>query len=364
VRVLVVDLDRAWRGGQNQALLLLRGLRARGHAAELLSVRGAPLAARAQAAGVPVHVVPQSSRRWRAAWLLRGLVGEKRFDIVHANEAHALTAAWLGRAHRRVPLAAARRVAFPLSRGRFSLARYRAAACIVAVSHFVAQSVVESGLPASVVEVVHDGVEIPYPLSLESRLRARERWGVAGDAPLLGCVGYLLPEKGQEFLVRAMPAVRASLPSSRLLLVGDGLDRAKLERLADELGIREVVQFAGHVEDISDVYRALDAFVFPSLAEPLGSSLLAAMAWGLPVVALARGGVKEIVEDGRDGLLLEDAAPQSLAAAVVRLLTEHNFARGLGEAGRETIVARFSADRMVESTLAIFERLTATGAPG
>ena len=98
-----------------------------------------------------------------------------------------------------------------------------------------------------------------------------------------------MPEKGQEFAVRAMAEVRAKFPPARLLLAGDGPCRGQLEKLARELGVADAVIFAGFVEDIAQVYRALDVFVFPSLAEPLGTSLLAAMGWGLPVVAVASG---------------------------------------------------------------------------
>ena len=114
VRVLLVDLESEWRGGQSQALLLLQGLRARGHDAELLSVSGAVLAERARSAGVPVHIAAATFRRPQAARLLRRLVTRKRFDVVHANEAHALTAAWLARVHHLCPAGCGASRTFPL----------------------------------------------------------------------------------------------------------------------------------------------------------------------------------------------------------------------------------------------------------
>src|SRR5258706_14013658 len=101
----------------------------------------------------------------------------------------------------------------------------------------------------------------------EARQRARQRWSVTIDEPLLGCVGYLLPEKGQESVVRAMPEVRAKFPGTRLLLAGDGPCRERLEGLAKQLSLQSAVIFAGFVEDVAQVYAALDIFVFPSLAE-------------------------------------------------------------------------------------------------
>ena len=108
-RVLLVDLERVWRGGQEQALLLAKGLVRRGHLAEIVAVRNSAIASRAQEAGIRVHRVGGRARRISAARCLRQLLKQKRFDLVYANEAHALTAAWLARSHRQVPLVAARR---------------------------------------------------------------------------------------------------------------------------------------------------------------------------------------------------------------------------------------------------------------
>jgi len=207
------------------------------------------------------------------------------------------------------------------------------------------------------VEVVYDGVAVPPLPSQSEREAGRRLWTSDPRAPLVGCVGYLLPEKGQEALVRAMPLILEGQPDCRLVLAGDGPCRSRLERLAGELKVTRSVCFAGHVEDVSTVYRALDVFLFPSLEEPLGSSLLAAMAQALPAVGVARGAVPEIIHDGRDGLLVAASEPNRIAAATLRLLNDPALARALGAAARETIVERFSADRMVEDTLSVYRRL-------
>jgi glycosyltransferase involved in cell wall biosynthesis len=356
VRVLLADLESLWRGGQSQALLLLLGLRARGHEAELLSVSGAVLAERARAAGIPVHLSAATFRRPQAARLLRRLLRERRFDVVHANEAHALTAAWLAGAHRLASVIVSRRVAFRLDRGQLARARYRAARRVLAISNFVAKSVVDSGLPASVVRVVYDGVELPPPAAADSRARARQRLRLAADDPLLGCVGYLLPEKGQESLLRALPAIRARVPNCSLLLAGDGPCRPRLERLAEQLGIRPAVQFAGHVKEVADVYSALDVFVFPSLAEPLGTSLLTAMAHALPVIAVKSGGVPEAVEEG-GGILLAESSPDEIVRAAVGLFLNRDLAASMGAAARRVVEKRFTCDHMVEATLKVYAEL-------
>jgi L-malate glycosyltransferase len=354
---LLVDLETEWRGGQNQALLTAKGLLACGHEAELVAIRDSPLARRAAQAGIQVHEVAAGAKRSRAALVLAKLLSWKHFDVVHANEPHALTAAWLAGAHRKVPLVASRRVAYPLQKNAIARRRYLAARRILAVSRFVAASVVESGISAEKVEVVYEGVEVPPTITPQRRERARQRWGVSANERLLGCVGYLVPEKGQESVVRAMSEVRAKLSGTRLLLAGDGSCRARLEGLSKDLGLLDSVIFAGFVEDIAQVYAALDIFVFPSLAEPLGTSLLAAMAWGLPVLAVASGGVPEFVTDGENGLLVAESDPVLEANGLLRLLTDDSLSGQLARNARQTIEDNFSARRMMENTLRIYQKL-------
>jgi len=362
VKILFVDLEGEWRGGQSQALLALRGFREAGHHAELVGLARGALAGRAQSIGITAQAIPPRAARLAAAGKIRAALERERYDIVHANEPHALTAAWLAGAHKRAALIASRRVALPLKKSRVALARYRAAQRIIAISHFVAESMRASGLAQSIA-VVHDGVEIPPLPDATKRGAARRIWGVEENQFLLGCVSYLLPEKGQKHALEALSIVKKYLPSTRLLLAGDGPCREELERHTRELGLKEGVIFAGHLEDVASVYRALDLFLFPSLAEPLGSSLLTAMAHGLPVVALESGGVPEVVRNGRDGLLVNETRPDylshALANAVLDILRKPELARALGAAARETIAERFSARRMAEETLRVYEEAKA-----
>lgn len=356
MKILHLDTRPDWRGGQHQILMTLRGQRARGHDAQLMTRRGSPLEQRAVTEKFTVHTFPPRFARFNALLCLREIVDQQRFDVVHAHDPHALSAAWLARVHRHSVLVVSRRVAYPLSRAWPALARYRAAHRIIAVSQFVAASVIAAGIDASRAGVVYDGVEIPAATSAEARATARRRWNIADAVPLLGCVGYLLPEKGQELLMRAMKTVASEFPACKLILAGDGPTRAQLESLAAELELQNTIIFAGFVEDIASAYQALDLFVFPSLAEPLGSSLLAAMAHGLPSIAVASGGVPEIIEDQRNGALVGAPDATELTRAICDLLRDPHTARRLGDAARETVARRFTADLLAENTLHEYEQ--------
>ena len=356
---LLVDLEMEWRGGQNQALLLLKGLQARGHAAELVAARGSALGERAAASGVRVHFVPRGFFTLPAAWKIFRLVRSGRYALVHANEAHAVTAAWLAGVHRRVSFVISRRVGYPIGKSPFARRRYAAAHCIAANSQWVAGLAAQTGAPREKIRVVYEGAEIPPAPSTELRRQARAHWGAAEGAPLLGCTGVFLPDKGQEWLIHALAALRPEFPQIRLLLAGDGPLRAQLEALARELGVSNAVLFPGFVKDVENVYAALDLFLLPSFFEALNNSLLAAMACEVPSIAFAKGALPEIIEHEKSGLLVSGPDVAEIRGAVARLLRDPVLAKQLGRAGRARVQQIFSAATMVEKTLQLYEELLA-----
>jgi glycosyltransferase involved in cell wall biosynthesis len=354
VKPLLVDLETAWRGGQNQALLLLQGLCQRGHKPELLTARASALGERAAASSIPVHYAPRGLLQIPAAIAVRRLLSSHRFDIIHANEAHAVSAAWLARAHRRVPFIVSRRVGYPISRSRIARSRYETAARIVANSQWVADQAAASGAPGEKLTVVFEGAEIPPRLVPEQRLAARHHWQQPDGAPLLGCVGVLSPDKGQDWLIRAVAELCGEFPGLRLLLAGDGPCRPQLQVLVQSLNIADRVLFAGFVKDVQSVYAALDIFLLPSFFEALNNSLLAAMTYEVPSIAFRRGALAEIIEDATSGLLVDAADLSQLTAAIRRLLRDPGFAAALGRAGRNRVETAFSADRMIEGMIRVY----------
>src|SRR6266550_2942125 len=323
MRVFYADLEREWRGGQSQALLTLRGLGERGHEVELLAARDSPLANRVLEAGITVHQVPRFGLRLWAARAMRSLMARGRFEVVHLNEPHALTAAWLAGTHKRLPLLLSRRIGFPLQKNAVSQARYGA-------------------------------VEI-FPLRTpEQRSNARKHWGVRENEFLFGCVSVFVPEKGHRHLIEALPLVRALHPEVRLLLAGDGACRAELEALTKRHRQAQAVLFPGFVKDVAEVYAALDAFAFPSEFEGLGTALQAAMAAGLPCISTKRGALGEVVEGDRTALVVEPNSKE-FAVAILRLINDAVLRKQLSEAGRREVKERFSEGRMVENTIAVYQ---------
>jgi len=360
MRILYADLEREWRGGQSQALLTLQGLVRANHQVELVAAERSPLAQRAAQLGIPVHASPRFGLRAWAAQAMAQLstrasqsAGEP-FALAQLNEPHALTAAWLAGLRRRMPLLLSRRIGFPLQENWVSQARFRAVERFVANSEDVAKSLVTSGIARERISVVNEGVSIPELPNSEVRARARKRWGIGDAEFLFGCVSVFVPEKGQRHVIEALSVVRRKYPQARLILAGDGACRGELESLARRLEQQDAVLFPGFVNDVEEVYAALDAFVFPSEFEGLGTALQAAMAMALPSISTARGALAEVVDNQRTALVVEPNA-QEFAQAMLLLMDSPELRGRLGVAGRKEVIERFSAERMVANTIQVYE---------
>ena len=354
MRILFADLDREWRGGQSQALLTLRGILQAGHRVALVAAEQSPIAQRAAALGIEVHSSSRFGLRGRAARSMARLSAGEEFTVAHLNEPHALTAAWLAGLHRRMPLLLSRRIGFPLQKNWVSQARFRAVARFVANSEDVAKSLVDSGIARERISIVNEGVDIPELPDAATRARARKRWAIGDTEFLFGCVSVLVPEKGQRHVIEALSLVRRKYPHARLILAGDGACRKDLESLASNLRQRDAVLFPGFVKDVDEVYAALDAFVFPSEFEGLGTALQTAMALALPSISTARGALREVVDHQRTALVVEPNA-QEFEEAMLLLMDAPELRARLGQAGRQEIMERFSADRMVANTIHVYE---------
>lgn len=355
LNTLHVDLRPDWRGGQYQAWLLLRGLRACGHGAKLLTLRGSPLAARARRSGIAVHEVTAPFIRLRAARALRRLVHSGNYQVVHAHEAHAHTALWLARVPPTMAHIVSRRVVFSPGANWFSRQKYRPdREHYVAVSEYVRGSLRPSLRDNAT--VVYDGVELPSVPSAEEQQRARKYFSLPKEATVLACLGALEPGKGHLAAVEALPIIRQTLPAE-LLLGGEGPLRGRLNDRVRRLGLEKQVRLLGTVDNLETFFAATDIFLFPATGEGLGTALLLAMGHQLPVVALDGTAAAEVIRNGESGRLVLSAEPETIAGAVVYLARHPELARELAANARTTVAQRFTADRMVEETLAVYRRI-------
>jgi glycosyltransferase involved in cell wall biosynthesis len=351
VRILHVDTARTWRGGQNQVLLSVLGMAARGHDVRLACRRGGELERRAREMGVALDALPfAGDLEPRAAFGLRRLLKRHLPQVVQLHDPHAVSAGVLGSLGLATPLVATRRVDFRLQ-GPLSRRKYAACARVVAVSAAIAAVLRAGGLAPGALRVVHEGVRDRPALPGGRELLAAA--GIPPDAPLVGNVAALTGHKDHETLLAAFARVSARRPDAWLAIVGDGELRAELQRRAAGLGL-ERCRFLGFRTDLDALLPAFDVFCLSSHMEGLGTSLLDAMCFARPVVATRAGGIPEAVADGETGLLGPPRDPDRLAANLLAVLADPALGARLGAAGRERFQRLFTTERMIDATLGVY----------
>ncbi len=226
---------------------------------------------------------------------------------------------------------------------------------LVVVSNAIDRKVVEEGRLGAERVLIYNGVDLERYDHQEPCCTLRDEYAMEPDAGIVGVVGRLELEKGHPTLLEAWPMVLERVPGAYLLIVGEGSRQDLLRQIAREQGIERHVIFTGRRDDIPAVTAALDVAVLPSYREAQGLTILEAMAMSRPVVASNVGGIPEMVQDGVTGLLVPPHDPPALAAAIARLLTNHQLADMLARAGHDLVHDRFCIQIMVNAVQALYD---------
>jgi glycosyltransferase involved in cell wall biosynthesis len=365
---LHVDTARTWRGGQNQVLLTVNGLRAIGQRASLVAHPDGELRKRVAEGLDLIPLAPRSEMDLSAAWRFARVIKRLSPDVIHAHDPHGVAMASLalslgaGSTHgaRAPALVAARRVDFHLKGNSFSRWKYRQVDCFVAASEAIRKMLVADGVPAERTVTVHEGIDVEHVLAAP-RVDVHEAFFLPHGAPVVGNIAALVPHKGQRYLIDAAHLVVQEVPDARFVVLGEGELREHLEKQVHEHHLEKHVLLPGFRADVLGCLKAFDLFVMSSVTEGLGTSLLDAMAASRPIVATTAGGIPEIVEDGVNGLLVPPRDHHALAAAIVRALEDAELRRRMAAAGFARVNERFTVDQMVGGTAAVYARVARRG---
>ncbi|MBA4070870.1 MAG: hypothetical protein C0497_03400 [Gemmatimonas sp.] len=347
MRILHLDSGRHWRGGQRQVFLLAAAQRERGYEPLVVAAPESPLAGRLKTQGIACAAVAmRADFDLLAMRRVRRIVSRWRPDLVHAHDAraHAIALGALLGSH--VPLLVTRRVPF-VPKGRFKYGSR--VAHFIAISHAVGAALQRGGVSADRFTVVYSGVPAP---SVGAPRDWRHEAGWPADTLTCGVVGAMTAEKGvarlQEIAEHVAPSLRDRL---RLVLLGGTAVGA------DSFGGIAAYR-AGFVDAIHNAMAGLDMLWHPSGAEGLGTAVIDAMALGVPPVAFATGGLAELVESGRSGLLAPAGDVRAFAHEVERLATDDALRMALADGGRAR-AAQFSVERMAGGASAVYEMVLA-----
>ncbi len=231
---------------------------------------------------------------------------------------------------------------------------------VIAVSGSLKNSLVENERvnPAKI-SVVHNGIDGDgfRPVKETDKRRFRTDLGLPEGVPIVGAVGRLVPSKGMDVLIHAAPELVHKFPGLKVVIVGSGPMQQSLRATAAGLGLNRDIIFTGHVDDLRPYYSLFDVFVLPTTLEAFGMTAVEAMLAGCPVVASRTGGLLEIVVNRETGLLVPPGDPSSLAVAIRAQLSDTRTARRMSGRAQTDARLRFSLERMVAETEAIYDTL-------
>jgi glycosyltransferase involved in cell wall biosynthesis len=207
-------------------------------------------------------------------------------------------------------------------------------------------------VPAGKLEVFPYGIRLSGLDDATDPAEVRAELGVTGF--VLGLVGRLEEQKGQRFLLAAVPELSREIPNLTVLIVGEGREKEALRRQAEELNVSPLVRFLGTRRDLPRLFRAMDLFVQPSLWEGMPLTLLLAMGAGLPVVGTRVSGITEVIEDGKNGWLVAPGDSEALAAAILELYRGPELRSRMGQAARQTVAESHSQEAMLRRLEGIY----------
>jgi glycosyltransferase involved in cell wall biosynthesis len=288
------------------------------------------------------------------------LLRKERFDIVHLHMAKATILGWAASRFVKVPLVATRHYTYKLIAKYPAILRYLESAAtrsidrIIAISEYVKNDMVSAGLPAEKMIVIHNGIEIEV---LDEAGSESELHKPRTEGPIIGTVGSLTPRKGHKYLITAFAQVAESYPDARLLIFGEGPERASLEALVTSLSIEKNVDLLGFVENVPVALLSIDLYVHPAIDEPFGIAVLEAMAAKKPIIATAVDGVTEIIRDGETGFLVAPGSAAAITDAILDVLSGRSGLKEMSERARSDVEARFDIKNTVEAYEDVYRTL-------
>jgi glycosyltransferase involved in cell wall biosynthesis len=343
LKILHIDPERYWGGGEAQVLGLLAYLVERGHHNDLLTHPHSRLFQQSQALGVRTFpLVVRNDLDLRPVPRVRRLIRVEHYDIIHfhTKRAHAFSL-WLSRGLPTPKHVVTRRMDYPEASNWYTRHLYNQKVDgVVAISRKIVELLVQAGVEPEKIRLIYSGIDLRR---FES---AASDCGVQNEEIVVGMAAVLEERKGHRFLLEAARRLKAQGCRIQYYLAGEGSLRKSLEEMANKLGLKENVRFLGFVADMPAFLSKVDIFVLPSLFEGLGVSALEAMAAGKAVIASRVGGLAELVIDAVTGLLVGPGDVEGLANAILKLAGDRALIGKMGRKGRERVKDNFTMEQM------------------
>lgn len=367
MNILHIDTGSSWRGGQNQIRMLLNELDQR----NICSTLAIPADASHRDRFLYCDQIPLNFRgihQISAAFTLNQICRQKKIQLIHAHSSQAHNIAMIMKlTGTRIPIVVSRRVMFPYGKTLFSRYKYspKIVSHFVAVSNAIRNFMIHTGTDASQISVIHSSEESHPPATDRQRNEAsaslKNKFRIPDSALVVGFCGALTQEKGSDTFLRSVTQLPSSLSHLHFVIAGSGNMEQELRSMVQSSGLEKRVHFSGFISNTPEFLQSVDLFVFPSLSEGLGTTLLQAAYQRCPVIASDTGGIPEIIIQKKTGLLVPPGQEELLGNAIFELCKSDQNRKKYAENLLLHVQSGFSPEAMAESHKRLYQSLSAPG---
>ncbi|HBY18279.1 MAG: Putative glycosyl transferase [Marinimicrobia bacterium 46_43] len=360
-RIIHIDTAKSWRGGQQQAAYLHRGLIQQGMESLMVCPPGSAMEAWCRKNNLPVH--PLSLRceaDFLSAFRLTHCIKTGQSALFHAHNAHALMIALIATVffRKKIPVVASRRVGFPLKLNKIAQWKYRSKKLrrIVCVSHNILRVMQFHGIPENKLAVIPSGIDIHKFDPVGRTPTFRDEWNIPRDYKIVCTIAALTAEKAYPVFLESARLVLREYPTVIFIAVGDGKQAEEIKTLSAKKDLAGHVIFTGFRSDVGIFLKNSDLFVMASKKEGLGTSILDAEAAGLPVIGTDAGGIPEVIRHEVNGIIVPRQNPEALAKAIVTLLKNDDLRKQYGKKSLE-VVKGFDIEITIKKHIVLYEEI-------
>jgi glycosyltransferase involved in cell wall biosynthesis len=352
MNILHIDTETGFRGGELQVILLMEGLKDKGHKNFLITPKNSLLTKKASSfAEVIFPINPRRIFDVFNIFKICRFIDFSQADVLHLHTSHSLLIGGVAGRIKDAPIVFTKRVDFPI-KGRFKYNRLTDK--IIAISQAVKDVLIRGGIEEDKITVVHSGIDTKKFDGVQKAEHLFREFNIPKKNLVVGTIAHLTDHKGHIYLLQAIPKILKEIPNCLFLFVGEGELKESLIGKARILGIKDRVIFTGFREDIPKILSILDLFVLPSHLEGLCTSLMDALYMQVPIVATTAGGIPEVIDNGRTGLLVPPKDPNALTEAVVKLMKDEDKKTVFAKRGKKKVSEKFTASKMVEGVEKVY----------
>ena len=360
IKVLHIDTEKSWRGGQQQAAYLFQSMHDSGYQTALVCQPGSAFKKFCTDKILPFLSIRMNGEiNFVAGFRIAQFCRKRKFDILHLHSAHALSIGlWAKFFYNELKLIAVRRVDFHIKKNRFSHFKYKNKYLdkIVCISNGIKKVLLEDGITEDKLTTIHSGIDIHKFKNVKPTKDFKNKLGIPQNHILIGTVASIVGHKDYPNLLKAARIVIDKMDNVTFCAVGDGPGKNKIVQMANKLELDKRFIITGFRRDVGNFLKSYDIFVLASKMEGLGTSILDAQAVGLPVVGCNTGGIPEAVQHKQNGLLVPPRNSEELAKALIELASDENKRQKLGKTAKRT-VQEFAIEKNIEKNLQLYKKL-------